>query len=124
MGDDKKFREIIAREFNETVTPDKPMPEPQPTGPEPADDFHLDLYLGEEDYRSVNRGTWALGKYSVWGIVVMALGLIVLIARVAAGLSSWIGWIGFFLVLAGIILLIVQIVTHRPSTDDDDGAIV
>ncbi|MDR0960589.1 MAG: hypothetical protein LBM23_09680 [Propionibacteriaceae bacterium] len=117
--DDAAFSEIVAREFNENWSPPPAQPVTPPPAPAPPEEFHLNLYDDEESYRAVDPDAFRLAPATRWGLVAVAVGVIVTILLIAGvALPRPIGWLGVFAFAGGVGLCLWQF-THGP--DDSDG---
>jgi hypothetical protein len=131
-NEDEDFATIIKEEFDEQWSPPQPAPtEPEPSAPpqqQPPStgrpDFHMDIYDDEEGYRQVDRSTWRLSRLSVIGAVLIAVALVIGLARgLRLGLPSWTGWIAVACFLAGIGAWVWHLTQAHHGGDGSDAVV-
>ena len=129
--EDQKFADIVKQEFDEHWSPPpEPIPEPKrvihqsPPEPQPAPDFHLNLYDDDESYRQVPSTTWRMPVLMSRGLIVIGIGLVIAILKIFfARMPTWAGWIAVACFIAGTTMCVWHL-THTPKDGDDrDGTV-
>ncbi|MDR0416745.1 MAG: hypothetical protein LBH76_05430 [Propionibacteriaceae bacterium] len=130
--EDRRFAEIVEREFSQTWRPPEPAPappDPAPAGPAstpPAapEPFELNLFDDDESYRRAPSHFGPLTNVAMVGLAALAGGVIgFTLLLLGVNLPGWVRWLTVACLAAAATLGIRSLLRRDDDTDDDSAVV-